>query len=442
MNEETASAMKVTVKEEPAWRRVLDIEVDPAVVDRELDRVVEAYRRRLALPGFRKGKVPAQLARKHMGEDLEGEVLRRVLPDALDQAFKDHDLKPIGDPRITNLRFTPGEPLAFTATVEVAPEIEVSGYEGLKLTRVQPEIQEEDVNKVLDELRDRNAELEEVERPAHGGDVVLVRYRELNEQGAARPDEEPVEVSLELGSARTPDSFNAELQGSVVGDMKKIPLDYPADYEDPELAGTHRTFHVTVAKVQEKVWPAPDDAFAKKVLGTEDAVLDDLKSRIRLNLEGEARMHSLQHLEQNLVNRLLELNPMELPRGVVESTLDRMMERARRESPDMPPDEEARIREGYRSHVENHYRVELLMDAIGRKEGIEVTDQDLDEELKSFAERENQNLAQVRGRLKRDGQLERLRDDLFRRRILDRLVEKAEVTVVRGDHGHGPEEHA
>ncbi len=423
--------MKVNVKEEPAWKRVLEIEVESAVVDRELDRVVEEYRRRLVLPGFRKGKVPAELARKHLGDDIEGEVLRRVIPDALDGALKDADLKPLGDPRISNLKFNPGQPLVFTATVEVMPQVEITGYEGLKLTRDQPDIQEEDLNRTLDHLRDQNADLEEADRPAHGGDVVVVRYRELDASGKSDPEQEPVEVSLELGSTRTPEAFNRELMGTVVGDMKEVPLDYPADYPDEKLAGSSRRFHVTVGKVQEKIWPALDDAFAKKVLGTEDATLEDLKSRIRLNHEAEARMRSMQDMESNLVNRLLELNPFELPRGVVDSTLDRIMERVEKENPNMPPDEESRVREQYRSHVERQYRMDILMESVGRQEGIEVTEEDLDKELSSYAEREGQPVEKVKARIKKEGDLERLRDDLFRRRVLDRLSEKADVTVAK-----------
>ena len=432
--------MKVTVKEEPAWKRSLEIEVEAERVERELDKVVEEYRRRLVLPGFRRGKVPAEIARKQMGEDLEGEVLRRLLPEAVEDALRDNDLKPIGEPRIANLKFSPGQPLTFTATVEVLPQIEVKGYEGLKLTREQPEIHEEDVNAVLDRLREQNASLEEVDRPAQGGDVVLIRYVELDPSGEPKPDAKPEEVSLEVGGEHTPDVFNEELRGVVVGDMKNVPLAYPADYPDESLAGVTRNLHVTVVKVQEKIWPPLDDAFARKVLGSEETTLEDLKSRVRLNLEAEARMHSMQALENNLVNRLLELNPFELPQGVVESSLERIMERVRKENPNLTPEDEERAREQYRAEVERHYRVDLLMDAVGRQEGIEVTDEDLDKEIEAYAEREGGKPAQIKARLKKEGSLERIRDDLFRRRILDRLVEKADVTVSKTGRREGEKE--
>jgi trigger factor len=420
---------KVTIKEEPAWRRVLDIEVEAATVGQELDRVVNEYRKRLTLPGFRKGKVPADVARKHLGESLEDEVLRSLVPRALEDAIRSHELRIVGDPRVSNLQYQPGQPLSFTATVEVHPEITVEGYEGLKLTREQPEIEAEQIDRVLDRLRDENAALEEVDRPAQGNDVAVIRYREIDAEGKPLDEDDPVEVSLVLGHEETPEVFSRELPGMVVGEMKKIPLTYPADYPNEELAGRTRHFHVTMAKVQEKIWPPLDDDFSRKILGNEEATADDLRTRIRLNLEVEARMASHRQLENNLVQRLVELNPFDVPRGLVDSTLERIGEEARKDKPGLPPDEEVRLKEAYRPRVEQQYKVNILFDAVARQEGIEVTDEDLDREIASFAERENRPVAQVKGELKREGGLNRLRDDLFRRRVIDTLVEKADVTV-------------
>jgi trigger factor len=419
--------MKVTVKEEPAWRRVMEIEVDADLVSRELDRVVEEYRRRMVLPGFRKGHVPSDLVRKQMGDDLEGEVLRRVLPQAFSEAVRDNELKPVGDPTLSNLRYVPGQPLTFTAVVEVAPQVHVSGYEGLKLTKEEREIRDEEMNAVLDRLREQHADLEDVDRPAQGGDVVTIRYHEV--PGGVAPAGESKEAALTVGGQHTPDAFNQELLGAVLGDMKKVPMAYPPDFPDPEMAGRSLVFHITVMKIQEKIWPALDDTFARKVLETETASLDDLKTRIRLSLEVDARLAASRDLERNLVNRVAELNPFEMPRGLVESTLDRILEEARRENPSLPPDEEMRLREAYRAGVERRYTTDIVLEAVGRQESIEVTDEDLDQEIASFAESEKKQPAQVKAELKRNGGLERLRDELFRRRVIDRLVEKADITV-------------
>ena len=422
--------MKVKVKEEPAWKRVLEIEVDASVVDQELDQVVKEFRRRLVLPGFRKGHVPEDLAKRHLGDDLEGEVLRRVLPNAFEEAIRKAELKPIGDPQVKNLRFAPGEPLKFTATVEVMPEVEIKEYDGLKLTREQAEITDEDVNRVLDQLREQHADLEEVSRPAQGGDVLTIGYWEV-ENGPSPEKESPSEMNLTLGSEHTPESFNKELMGSVVGDMKKIPLTYPPDYQDQELAGTTREIHVTLRKIQEKIWPPLEPALAQKILGNEESTVEDLKSRVRLNLEVEARMRSIQTLENNMVQRLLELNPFEVPQGLVENTLDRILADAKNEENPLPPDEESRLREAYRSSVEHRYRTDILVEAVGRQEEIQVSEEDLAKEIEAFAEQEGKKPSQIKANLKREGNLDRLRQDLFRRRVIDRLVEKADVTVTK-----------
>ncbi len=424
--------MKVSVREEPACKRVLEIEVESERVTTEMDKVVREFQRTLSMPGFRKGKVPGDVVRKRMGDDLEGEVLRRVLPKALDDALREEKIRPLGEPRITDLKFEPGAPLAFTATVEVRPEVTVEGYEGLKVTREAKEIADEDINQVLDRLRDERAELEDVDRPSQNGDMLGISYVELDEAGNPKEGEEPVEITLELGSERTPDSFNAELLGTVVGDMKKVPLPYPADYPEEDLAGTTRTFHVTVSKIQEKVWAALEDSFAQAVLGNEEATLGDLRTRIRLNLEMESRMAANRDLENKLVGRILELNPFELPEGPVNAALERILADTKEKHPDLPADEEEKVREHYRQRVENDFRVEILFDALGNQEQIEVSDEDLDKEIQSFAENEGEKPAKVRARLKKEGGLERLRDDLFRRRVLDRLVEKADVAVPEG----------
>ena len=426
--------MKVTVREEPAWRRILEITVDREAVEREREAVVEALRRELNLPGFRKGKVPKEIARKYLSEDLDGEVLQRVIPKALEGALREKQIRPIGDPRVTDLVFEEGAPLRFKAEVEVVPQIEITGYKGLKVTREIHDSNEEAVDRTVDALREERAELAEVDRPAQGGDVVDVRYVELDPSGEPRGGD-PVEASLELGGPRTPDTFTEALMGTVAGDMKKIELPYPEDYPDTDLAGTTRGFHVTVAGVREKIRPALDDAFAREVMGQDDAVVDRLKEQIRLNHEAEAFRYAQRTLSEKILRRVIELNPFELPEGLVNSTLDRIVARAREEDPGLDDDAADKLRDEYRAMVENRYRTDLVVDTVANQEGIEVTDGDLDAEIRKFADEDDRPAAKIKGRLKKEGGLERLRDDLRRRRVIDRLIEHADVTDVNARTG-------
>ena len=422
------SPIQVDVTEEPAWKRVLRITVPADTVAAERELLLEAMRKGLSVRGFRKGKVPKEMARKMLAEDLDHEVLQRLVPRAFQDALRQSDLNPLGDPQIHDLDFSPEGPLAFTATVEVLPEIEITGYEGLKVTRDPVDIDEETVTKTLDAIRESRANLETVDRPSQGGDVLTLGVTEVDEAGTAIPEgAEPQEMDLEIGGRNTPPSFTEELLGSVVGDMKTIPLPYPEDYPDPELAGKTRQYHVTVREVKEKVWPDLDDALAREVLGKEEATVDDLTAEIRDGHRKDAEHKARHELENRIVNRLLELNPFDLPETIVATTLDNIVAQAREENPNLPADEEQQLREHYRPMVEGRYRGDILVDTVGRQEKITVSEEDLDAEIARFAERDGRPVEKIKADLRREDGLGRLRRDLFRKRVVETLVEKADV---------------
>lgn len=417
---------KITVTEEPAWKRILDIEVEPEAVAREWTRVVKTYQKNLNLPGFRKGKVPADMAEKAAGREIQNEVLRHLIPQALEEAFREKDLNTMGDPVIEDLKFEKGGPLSFKATVEVVPKVEISGYKGLEVTKEVQEVTPEMIQQTLDRLRESQAELEVVERPAARGDVVKIKIIELAGDDE-QPMGEPQEMSLEVGGEQTPDTFTQALDGVKVGDMKKVPLDYPKDYQEEALAGTSRNFHMTVEEVQEKVWPEVDDAFAKKVLGDEEATAESLTERIRKDHGEEAKRRADRAVEGRILQRLEELNPFDLPQGVVQATLDNVIEDARKENPKMSEEEEKQLREGYQPVIERRFRTDVMLGAIARQEDIKVTQELVDAEIERFAQTEGRPAAQVKAQLSKGNGLSRLKEDIFKREVVKKLVEMAEV---------------
>jgi len=261
-----------------------------------------------------------------------------------------------------------------------------------------------------------------------------VAYVELNEAGEP-VTEAPSEGPLELGGKRTPESFSQGLEGMVAAEEKVIELPFPEDYPEEALAGTSKHFRVNVVRVKEKIWPALDDAFAQAVMGKEDATADLLREQIRLNHEADAFMQAQRVLADNIIKRLLELNPFELPEGMVNSTLDRILEDARKENEEIPEDEAGKLRDTYRVMVENRYRSDILMEAVAKQEGIEVTAADLDREIEQFAGREGRPAAKIKAELKKEGGLERLERDIFQRRVTEKLIELAEVTEIKKKPG-------
>ena len=425
---------KVTLKEEAAWKRVLDIELDAAQVDEEWNKVLDAMRKRLNLPGFRKGKVPRDIARQTLGKDLDNEVVQRLMTRGFQEALKEKELNPIGDPVVEDVNFQPGEPMTFKIVVEVAPQVEISGYKGLQITKEVRPVEEDQIDQTIDSIREARATLKTVERPSQRGDVVVISYVELNHDGDP-VTEEPTEVSLEVGGEKTPEVFTQELDGVVVGDMKKVPLEYPADYADPELAGKTIQFHVTVKEVQEKVWPEVTDEFAQEVLEDKEAKAQTLRDKIRENMEASHQQQADRDLEGKILNRLMELNEFDLPENMVLQALNRVVADARKENPQMTPEDEAKLTEGYRPLIERQFRTDVMIGAVGRQEGLEVDEAEVEARIEEFAAQEGRPAAKIKAELKKEGGLNRLKDDIYKRKVVKTLVEAAEVSEVTAPVG-------
>ncbi|HEX7879066.1 MAG TPA: trigger factor, partial [Candidatus Eisenbacteria bacterium] len=276
--------VKVNVIEEPALKRVLEIEIPADEVDGGLREVVEEYRRNVALPGFRKGKAPLDMVRAQMADSLESEYLRKALPKAYMEALAESGLEPAAEPEIKDLQFKKGEPLKFAAHIEVWPKFELSGWQGLSMVREEQEVADADIDAELDTFRQSQATWGAVDRPAQGGDRVALDYWLLNAVGE-RGEEQQTGV-IEVGGSGTPEPFNQALMGVSKGESRRVVL--PAVSHTTE-EGVHehpeQTFDIVVTEVREKSLPALDDAFAKLALGSENADLESLKARVRLSLE-------------------------------------------------------------------------------------------------------------------------------------------------------------
>jgi trigger factor len=424
--------VKVNVIEEPALKRVLEIEIPADEVAGELREMVEEYRRTITLPGFRKGKAPLHMVEAQIGQDLESEYLRRALPRAYLEALKETGLEPAADPDIKDLQFRQGEPLRFHAHIEVWPKFELSGHRDLPLVREEFEVTDEDIDAELASFRDSRATWEPVDRPGQGGDLVAVEYWVLD--AAGNRGEDMKSGVIEIGGQGTPEPFNQALMGAQKGESRRVVLpavQHTSDegvHEHPE-----QVFDLIVKEVREKVLPALDDAFAKAALGNEEADLEALKARVRLSLEGREMLRSREELERRLFDELLSRNPFDLPISVVDSALGDVMNSLKRDrgGEDLSAEEEQQARDYYRPAVERRLRSDLLVAQAGRLESITVTDEELDEEIRKYAEREKTTAAEVRGKLRKSGGLDRLRDDMYRHKVVETLLGLARVETVK-----------
>jgi trigger factor len=418
--------LEVQVQETGVWTRELSITVPVETVEQEMDRIVGEYRRRAALPGFRKGKAPNELIQRQFHGDIESDLLDRLIPDAYRDALKETGLIPASRAKIRNIRFEKGEALHFLAEVEITPDITVTGFRGLEVEQDIVEVDDQMIAEAIEALRTGRAERIPVDRPSQPGDVIEAVLEPVDVRGKKLPSGKREEVRMDAGSSTLLPEFREASLGISKGESRMVEVTYPADVRDRELAGKTRRFRMTAREIQEKKLPEPDDNFARSVDSNLD--FEGLKAKLRLRFESEELMRSRQRLEERVIDQLLDANPFTVPDGMVEERTERAIERAREDSPDV--DEEA-FRGRLRPLIERVCRRDVLLDTLVRQESLAVTDEELDAELETMAQEAGVDIEVIRKKMEDDGDMPRLRDMLQERKTIDFLIGGARVNRVR-----------
>ena len=418
--------MKVSVSEKGPWQKVLNIEVPPEDLEKAFDAVVEEFRARAALPGFRKGRAPRTLLEAQFGHSMEHEVLERVVRQSYERALRETELVPVTFPEIGRIDFQRGKPLSFEAHVEVRPEITVSDYNGLEIESREAAISEEEVAKAVEDLRQRTAEWMPVEREAGDGDAVLVDYVRLNAKGKPIHKSEQRDALVELGAKGLLPEFRQHLAGVKGGEHRSFEVSYPPDFGNEELRGRTATFSIEVKGVRERRVRELDDAFARDIMGMKD--LEELRSRVRLNMEGERRLQMARQEEDALVEQLIARDPFPLPEGMMKEYLDELLRRLNDDKREWAPEEEEGMRAEYRPMAERRMRRELLLDAVARQESIGVSEEEIDQLLRGASEGDLPP-PEVERLLRDAGQRDRARTHLTERKVFALLRERARVKM-------------
>jgi len=418
--------VKVDVRDAGPWRRVLAIEVPPEELRKDYDAALEEYGRKAALPGFRKGKAPRSMLEAQFGHSLEQEVLERAVRRSYQDAIREKGLDPVEYPAIDKISYEKGKPLSYEAAVDVRPQITPKDYTGLLMESRETAVTDEEVDKALEELRQRAASWEPVDRAATDVDALLVDYVRLNAKGKPIHKSEQTDALVELGGEGLLPEFKANLQARKAGDAVRFDVTYPAEFGNEELRGRTATFSVQVKEVRERRVRDLDDAFAADVTGMRDVA--ELRARVRLNLEGESRMKALRDQEDQLVRQLIERNPIELPESMIGAYLEEVSQRLRGENETWSEEQQQQFLTDYRPHAEQRLKRDLLIDALARTEGIEVPDEEVDEALRSAAEG-SMPPPELERLTRNAAQRERARSHLTERKVFALLREKAEVKM-------------
>ena len=433
-----ATAVKTKTTELGDSRVRVDVEVESGALEREMETAAAAIGREMRVPGFRSGKVPAQVVIRQVGrEAVLDEAVRRGLPAWYEEAIQEAGVTTVGDPKI-DLADLPekGSPLAFSFEVGVVPPARLGEYKGVEVGRREPLASADEVQTELDRLRESLASLETVERDAADGDFVVMDFvgRVDGEEFAGGDARGHV---AELGAGRLIPGFEEQLRGVTAGEQREVKVTFPDDYQAEHLAGKDAVFAVDVKEVKEKRLPELDDDFAVEAGGYDS--LDELRAEIEERIK-EAEERAIEgEFREAAVDAVVAGSKIEIPHELVHSKAHEMWHRTARRLAAQGVDPqrylelagktEEELAVESESDAELALKREAVLAAIVDAEGIEVSDDELNEALRAAAppDASEKQLKRALKRARSQGADDALREDIAIRKAVDLVVEHAKA---------------
>jgi trigger factor len=432
--------MQTTLEETDRHKVKLTVEVDPDRFGKDLDRAYRKVAQQVRIPGFRKGKVPRPVIDAQIGRDaVLGEFLEDSVPEYYREAVREHELAPITEPDIDLEQVEEGKPLIFTATVEIRPRLTLdeSDYKGIAVEKPSTDVSDDEVDRLVDSLRERFAELETVPRPAHAGDYVVIDLR------ATIHDEEVPEATrpdylYEVGAGEFTGRLDEELENKRAGEILKF--NAALDERFGERAGQEVSFQVLVKEVKGKRLPDADDGFAKTA--SEFDTLDELRTSLREQIKRNKERSAEGAVRDRVLQRLVDEVEVDLPDTLVDEETEHRVQHAKERAEQagltleqllqMQGFEELQFRADARAHATRAIKADLVLEAVARQEDLQVTAEELGQEIGSLAAALGRDPKELARSLDRSGQVVTLAGDIIRTKALDLLVEHAEIAPEGG----------
>ena len=411
-------------------RVALTIETSAEEFEAAVNKAYLKMRGKINVPGFRVGKAPRKIIEKMYGAEVfYEEAVNIILPDAYEAAVKEQELEVVGYPQV-ELESCTKDGVVFKCTVAVYPEVTLGQYKGLEAPKAEVNVTDEDVENRLNEMADRNSRLVSVERAVKKGDTADIDFEGFD-NGVAFDGGKGENFDLEIGSGSFVPGFEDQLIGMKAGEEKDIDITFPENYT-PELAGKPVVFHVKVNEVKEKQVPAIDDEFAKDV--SEFDTLKDLKADIKKKLTAERTESAQRAFEDVLMAKVAEGIEADIPEEMVELQAERMMEQFKQQlaSQGIPFEQylkmtntaEADFRKQAQGPAADQVKMDLAVEAIIKAEGLEASDEDVESEMKSVAEKYGMDLDTVKKYLRPED----VKEQVIREKVV-KLVADSAVAV-------------
>lgn len=428
--------MKVSLEKKENNTAYLNLEVDEQQFEKALEKAYRKNAKRFVVPGFRKGKAPRILVERYYGpEILYQDAAEIILPEAYQDGIEELDLEPVDRPKFDIEQIEKGKSLIATVQVTIKPDVEIEKYKGLEAEKIVYTVTEDDVTKELEILQERNARLVTVEnRPAKQKDIAVIDFEGF-------VDDEPFaggkaeNYSLELGSNSFIKGFEEQVVGMKVGEAKDVKVTFPKEYHQEELAGKDAIFKVTLKELKEKDLLPLDDEFAKDV--SEFDTLDELKKDIKSKLEERANSIAQGSLKASIVNKLVENAKVDIPQVMIENETDRILMdfaiNLRMQGLNIETYLKFKqmsfedFRAEFKERAAENVKSSLILEEVGKRENIQVTDEETDDAIEELAKKANQSIEEYKKALKPENVMN-IKSGVLTQKIFNFLIDNAHVT--------------
>ena len=442
--------MKIEIEDVDSCNKKIKFEIPHQEYDKKVKQYYQRLGREVKVPGFRKGKVPIALLEKQFGPDVKKEVLSNLISEELNNAIVEKDLRAVGQPHLLEVSAEDGTDITVSASIEVLPTIKLQDYSGIELAMAIPRITDEDVNQTIEVMRQRMAKTVTVtDRPAQDKDLLKIDFTsKLGDQpfeGGSAQDQ-----IIQAGAGQLIEGLDKGMIGMEIGETRDIQVQVPEDYPNKEIAGKDVDFQIVLKGIQEQKLPDLDDEFARSVEDKNYESMDNMKQSVRSELEGFELKEARKAVKTKLAGKITELNQVDLPEGLLKDQVKFMAEQARKkqekESSHAHHDHEhehdhdhgievtPELLKQYREPAMKALQEELILDQLARDLKAEVTEEELEQEVKNMSQLlGGGNLQQIKREWEKNGILARLHNRMKRDKTLEAALEKVTIKEEKVD---------
>lgn len=445
--------MEVTITDLSPCKKQLRIEIDAETVNAKFDAVAKDFRRHAHLPGFRQGKAPLANVMRSYGDKIGEEAKRTLMSDSYAKALKENKLRPVIMPEVEELQFGHGKPFQYLATLEVTPAFEMPEYIGIEVEKERRSVNDADIAKALDTLREQRVSYADMDRPAVEDDFIVVNF-------TGTIDDKPITDLIKVARGLTeqknfwlhktqnpliPGTVEA-LIGSSKGDKKTVTVTIPDDFVYEEIVGKEAKYEIEVVQVKEKSLPELDDKFAKG-FGAES--MDKLREGVENDLKNELEYSKKKSIRNQCVDKLLGAVNCDLPETIVNEATRAAVHNIVQQNhqrgvgKEIIEENKDKIYANAKTDAEVRVKANYILSKIAEKEGIKVTDQELSRQVAAMAAQQKVKPQKLAQQLKDNGTIYQVQEEIMNAKVIDLLEEKAKVTEIdpkpEAEHTHSHE---